>query len=346
MASSAPPRAAEVRAKLLAWYDAHRRDLPWRRDRDPYCVWLSEIMLQQTTVAHATPYFLAFTARWPTVADLAGAADSELMAAWAGLGYYARARNLLACARTVAEKHGGVFPRTEAELRALPGIGAYTAAAIAAIAFGRAANVVDGNVERVIARLFAVETPLPGAKGELARLAEAFVRPQRAADWPQALMDLGAGVCTPKSPDCRGCPLTQHCLARIGGAPGTYPRRSARAIRPHRHGAAFVLTCNGDVALQTRPPRGLLGGMLGLPTTPWRAAPWPGSESLSAAPAPGVWRRAGEVDHVFTHFSLKLTIYTAELACPAPGFAWTPLAEAADSLPSLFRKALEVTAGG
>ncbi|MDE2488486.1 MAG: A/G-specific adenine glycosylase, partial [Alphaproteobacteria bacterium] len=260
-----------LRAALLAWYDQNARDLPWRvrpadrtagRRADPYRVWLSEVMLQQTTVPHATPYFLKFTALWPRVADLAAAPDGEVMAAWAGLGYYARARNLLACARAVARDHEGVFPDTEEGLRALPGLGPYTAAAVAAIAFDRPANVVDGNVERVMARLFAVEQPLPEAKPELKRLAAGLVAEQRPGDWAQALMDLGAVVCRPKAPLCDRCPIAGRCAALAAGDPETWPRRAPRPERPHRYGVAFVLTRGDEVALVRRPPRGLLGGML------------------------------------------------------------------------------------
>ena len=337
-----------MRRALLAWYDAHARRLPWRAPRgeraDPYRVWLSEIMLQQTTVPHAAPYFEAFTVRWPTVSHLAAAADAELMAAWAGLGYYARARNLLACARTVAGDLGGVFPDDEAGLRALPGVGPYTAAAVAAIAFDRPANVVDGNVERVMARLFAVETPLPAAKPELTELAGALVAGDRPGDWAQALMDLGATVCRPRSPLCEVCPLAGDCAARAEGAPETWPRRTAKADRPHRHGVAFLLTLGGEVAMVRRPPKGLLGGMLGLPTTPWRTAPWATAEAVAHAPAPARWREAGRVNHVFTHFSLDLLVLTAEATgSSAPGdVLWTPLGEAADAAPSLFRKALDL----
>jgi A/G-specific adenine glycosylase len=336
---------AQIRAALLAWYDANARDLPWRvrpaaraagRRADPYRVWLSEVMLQQTTVPHATPYFLKFTARWPTVSALAAAEDGELMAAWAGLGYYARARNLLACARAVAGEHGGVFPDDEAGLRALPGLGPYTAAAVAAIAFDRPANVVDGNVERVIARLFAVEEPLPDAKPELKRLAAGLVRDERPGDWAQALMDLGAGVCRPKAPLCERCPLAQACAARASGAPETWPRRAAKAERPHRYGVAYLLTRGEAVALVRRPPKGLLGGMLALPTSDWRAARWSEAEALAAAPVPAPWRSAGEVAHVFTHFSLSLQVLRAE--GEAPGVIWSPRRDL-DALPSVFLKA-------
>jgi len=336
---------ADLRADLLAWYDANARDLPWRvrpqaraagLRADPYRVWLSEVMLQQTTVPHAAPYFLKFTARWPTVSDLAAAEDGEVMAAWAGLGYYARARNLLACARAVARDHGGVFPDTEEGLRALPGLGPYTAAAVAAIAFDRPANVVDGNVERVMARLFAVEAPLPDAKPELKRLAAGLVADARPGDWAQALMDLGATVCRPKQPACGFCPLAGACAARAGGAPETYPRKLAKAARPHRFGVAYVLTRGPEVALVRRPPKGLLGGMLALPTTDWRAVRWSEAEALAAAPAPAPWRGVGEVDHVFTHFSLTLHLLRAE--GDAAGVIWSPRRDL-DALPSVFLKA-------
>lgn len=265
-----------LRAALLDWYDAHARSLPWRASpgseakTDPYRVWLSEVMLQQTTVPHAAPYFERFTTRWPTVGDLAAVEDAELMAAWAGLGYYARARNLLACARAVAADHSGAFPQTEAELLALPGVGAYTAAAVAAIAFDRPANVVDGNVERVMSRLFAVETPLPAARPELRRLAALFVDDHRPGDWAQALMDLGSGVCRPRSPLCDQCPLAFGCEALKTGAPERYPLKTKKAERPHRRGHAYVLTdATGRVALVRRPDKGLLGGMAGLPTSDW-----------------------------------------------------------------------------
>ncbi|MGI9169520.1 MAG: A/G-specific adenine glycosylase [Caulobacteraceae bacterium] len=339
-----PDCRADIRRRLLAWYGVHARALPWRAPpgerMDPYRVWLSEVMLQQTTVAHATPYFLAFTRRWPSVTALAGADDGEVMAAWAGLGYYARARNLLACARAVAKDHGGMFPETEDALRALPGVGVYTAAAIAAIAFDRPANVVDGNVERVMARLFAVETPLPAAKAELKRLAATLVRSHRPGDWAQALMDLGATVCRPASPLCERCPLASDCRAFASGSPELYPRRAAKSPRPHRHGVAYVLIGEGGVALIRRPARGLLGGMLGLPTSDWRQAPWTPAEALATAPGGEAWRLAGDVAHVFTHFSLTLTVYATGAGTPPPGAVWTPIDEALSALPSLFRKAL------
>ena len=336
---------AEIRAALLAWYDLNARDLPWRvRPQahaagvraDPYRVWLSEVMLQQTTVPHALPYFLKFTARWPTVSDLAAEEDGEVMAAWAGLGYYARARNLLACARAVARDHGGVFPDTEEGLRVLPGLGPYTAAAVAAIAFDRPANVVDGNVERVMARLFALEAPMPDAKPELKRLAATLVGAARPGDWAQALMDLGATICRPKAPLCDRCPVAAACAARAGGAPETYPRKTAKAERPHRYGVAYVLTRGAEIALVRRPPKGLLGGMLALPTSDWRGARWSEADALAAAPADASWRGVGEVEHVFTHFSLTLQLLRAE--GEADGVIWSPRRDL-DALPSVFLKA-------
>jgi A/G-specific adenine glycosylase len=337
-------RVAKIRAELLAWYDDHARALPWRarpgEAADAYRVWLSEIMLQQTTVAHATPYFLTFVRRWPGVADLAAAPEADVMAAWAGLGYYARARNLVACARAVAARLDGAFPEDEAALRRLPGIGRYTAAAVAAIAFGQPAVVVDGNVERVIARLHAVAAPLPGAKSELTALAETLTSHERPGDWAQAMMDLGAMVCRPREPLCERCPLAGHCRGLASGEPARFPRRAGAPARPHRHGVAYRLMCEDKVGLVRRPPTGLLGGMLGLPTTAWRAEPWTAAEALAEAPAAADWRPAGAVEHVFTHFSLTLAIYGARARGPAPGLIWRPLDEAASATPSVFSKAL------
>jgi A/G-specific adenine glycosylase len=328
------PPVSDIRTALLGWYDANRRELPWRAPAgeraDPYRVWLSEIMLQQTTVPHATPYFLEFTRRWPTIADLAAAKDAEVMAAWAGLGYYARARNLLACARTVASDHGGVFPDSEAGLLKLPGVGPYTAAAIAAIAFDRCANVVDGNIERVVARLFAVETSHPAAKPELKALAGALLTDHRPGDWAQALMDLGATICRPGAPLCERCPIARHCAARAGGAPQTYPKKSTKAQRPRRYGAAYVLRDGDHIAVVRRPPKGLLGGMLGLPTGEWSDV-----DPTFEPPTQADWREAGEVEHVFTHFSLRLRVWTAEGADWDGEWTDDPAA-----LPSVFLKAV------
>lgn len=340
-----------IRSNLLGWYDAHGRSLPWRVApqagakgvrADPYRVWLSEVMLQQTTVPHATPYFLSFTQRWPTVEALAAEADGEVMAAWAGLGYYARARNLLACARAVAGQHGGVFPSTEAGLLSLPGIGAYTAAALAAIAFDQAANVVDGNVERVISRLYAVDAPLPDSKPQLKQLAAGLVRDHRPGDWAQALMDLGATVCRPKSPLCEACPLKSHCLAYQAGEPQTYPRKLKKAAKPHRYGVAFLVEREGQVALIRRPDRGLLGGMLALPSTDWRSTPFTAQEV--EVPFAAAWQAAGTVEHVFTHFSLTLSVWRAQgdmADTILPDVIWTPI-KGLGALPSLFLKAAKV----
>jgi A/G-specific adenine glycosylase len=343
-----------LRSALLAWYDANARDLAWRTgpaDRragvrpDPYRVWLSEVMLQQTTAPHATPYFLRFTSRWPTVADLAAAEDGDLMAAWAGLGYYARARNLLACARAVAERREGAFPDTEEALRGLPGVGAYTAAAVAAIAFDRPANVVDGNVERVVSRLFAVDAPLPDAKPELKRLAGSLVADERPGDWAQALMDLGATVCRPRAPLCDRCPVSAWCAAYRTVAPERWPKKRKRAERPRRYGVAWLITRGEAVALVRRPARGLLGGMLGLPTSDWRGAPWTDAEALAAAPVAADWRAAGEIEHVFTHFALTLTVLGAETDAGPPDWVWTPRS-GLEGLPSVFLKAARVGLAG
>lgn len=337
---------ATIHEPLLAWYDGAARVLPWRarpgERADPYRVWLSEVMLQQTTVAHATPYFLAFTRRWPNVTALARAAEAEVMAAWAGLGYYARARNLIACAKVVADGHGGRFPDTETGLRQLPGIGAYTAAAIAAIAFDRPAAVMDANVERVLARLAAVETPLPAAKRVLAELAGALTPAARAGDWAQAMMDLGAMICRPRDPLCDRCPLADHCRAHALGDPARFPYRAAKAQRPRRHGIAYLAVCKGAVVLERRPSTGLLGGMLGLPTTDWRAEPFTVTEALALAPFAAEWRTAGHIEHVFTHFALTLEVFEASLARPQAGFQWTPIVEARQVTPSLFAKALRL----
>ena len=331
-------------AALLAWYDRAARALPWREPpgsgarADPYAVWLSEVMLQQTTVAAVVPYFRAFLARWPTVSDLAAAADAEVMAAWAGLGYYARARNLLACARVVAAR-GAAFPGTEEELRALPGVGAYTAAAVAAIAFDRAAVVVDGNVERVIARLFAVEEPLSGAKARLRALAAALTPAVRPGDHAQAMMDLGATICTPKRPACGICPLVGDCRGRRAGIAEALPRKAAKAAKPVRHGIAWLaVRGDGAVLVETRPPAGLLGGMLALPSGPWGAAP------AGEPPVAGAWRDLGvEVRHTFTHFHLVLRLHGARVGGGTGDFR--PAAEAGPAMPTVMRKALKLGLG-
>jgi len=330
-----------LRVALLSWYDQNARSLPWRTPPhagskpDPYRVWLSEIMLQQTTVAAVGPYFARFLELWPSVEVLAAAPREDVLREWAGLGYYSRARNLHAAAGAVVGLGG--FPPEEAALRALPGVGPYTAAAITCIAFGLPANVVDGNVERVMARLHAVETPLPDAKPELTALAARYVTADRPGDWAQALMDLGATVCTPRSPACDRCPLSFACAARARGAPETYPRRKAKAARPVRHGVVFRLRRGGDILVVRRPDKGLLGGMAALPTTPWRVEAWSEEEALNHAPAAVAWRESGAVRHVFTHFALTLAVWTAEGDAEGD---WRSLTDVtALGLPTVFRKA-------
>jgi A/G-specific adenine glycosylase len=326
---------------LLAWYDHSARALPWRALPgeplpDPYRVWLSEIMLQQTTVAAVKPYFAAFTTRWPTVEALATADEGAVMAAWAGLGYYARARNLIACAKAVSADHGGCFPSNEAELLCLPGIGRYTAAAIAAIAFGRRAVVVDANVERVVARRFAVDEMLPGARPKLWVLADSITPEARAGDFAQAMMDLGATICTSRSPACAICPLLSRCAGARTGAPERYPVKAAKKAKPLRLGTAFWLEHDGHVLLCRRPDKGMLGGMRALPSGPWIAD----DPGLAEAPAQANWRALGKVSHVFTHFALDLAVVTAEAPGRAVEGEWWPIARLADAgLPTLFAKA-------
>jgi len=347
--ASSDPSSVQAGA-LLAWYDRHARRLPWRQPPgtmhapDPYRVWLSEVMLQQTTVAAAGPYFERFLTRWPRIADLAAALLEDVLAAWAGLGYYARARKLHECARTIAERHGGEFPREEQALLDLPGIGPYTAAAIAAIAFGRKATVVDGNVERVIARLFAVRTPLPQAKAEIKALAARLVPERRAGDFAQAMMDLGATICTPRRPACSLCPWAEYCRARKDGCAEELPHRAPRAERPVRRGAAFFARNEeGLILLRRRPPHGLLGGMLEVPSTPWQEARWQRAAALAHAPFEARWaRRAGQVEHTFTHFHLVLDVFAASAPAQieANGEWADPAALHALALPSVMRKVI------
>ena len=308
---------------LLAWYDRDRRILPWRVAPgvapDPYRVWLSEIMLQQTTVKAVLPRYADFLRRWPDVTTLAAAELGEVLAAWAGLGYYARARNLLACAREVVARHGGRFPGTEAELRELPGIGDYTAAAIAAIAFGARATPIDGNIERVVARLFAVETPLPAAKPGIRTLAETLTPDERAGDFAQAMMDLGATLCSPRRPACGLCPVVSGCEGHAQGLAEVLPHRETKPKRPTRRGIAFVaLREDGAVLLRERPLKGLLGGMLEAPSTPWTERGESGTSALVHAPLKAEWRKVtGLVEHTFTHFHLELSVYFVEAAAEA-----------------------------
>jgi A/G-specific adenine glycosylase len=339
----------------LAWYDRHRRKLPWRappgQRTDPYRVWLSEIMLQQTTVKAVAPYYARFLQRWDDVRALAAAPLDDVLRAWAGLGYYARARNLHACAIAVVERHDGKFPASEAELRALPGIGDYTAAAIAAIAYDSPASPVDGNIERVIARLYAVTTPLPAAKPEIRRLAAGLTPQRRAGDFAQAMMDLGATLCTPKNPACALCPWNEACAAYARGDAETLPRRTPKREGALRRGAAFVARrADGMVLLRTRPAKGLLGAMTEVPTTQWRHD-FDDGEAREGAPRFSskktqkcmVWRKVtGVVRHVFTHFPLELSVYMADVPArtPAPpGTRWVALASlAGEALPSVMRK--------
>ncbi len=328
--------------QLIDWYGRNARELPWRNppgrplpaDADwPYRVWLSEIMLQQTTVAAVQSYFAAFTARWPNVAALAAADDGDVMQAWAGLGYYARARNLLACARAVIHDHGGRFPADEASLRALPGIGDYTAAAIAAFAFGAHAIVIDGNVERVITRLHAIDTPLPAARPRIRAVLATLVPEDAAGDFAQGLMDLAGRICTPKAPRCLICPLQADCRAAANGDPTQWPVKAAKRPRPTRHGTAWWIEAQGQVLTVVRPARGLLGGMRALPSCDWRGDPAP--------PLAGDWQDLGAVSHGFTHFELVLSVRALRLAeRPALAGDWLNVDEAlASGFPTLFQKA-------
>lgn len=332
---AAAAAVGEVAPRLLDWYDRHARALPWRVPpgggaADPYRVWLSEIMLQQTTVAAVKGYFDRFTRLWPTVQALAAADEAQVMAEWAGLGYYARARNLIACARLVAAAGG--FPDTRAGLAALPGIGAYTSAAVAAIAFGRPETVVDGNVERVVARLFAVQTPLPAARRDLTALAATLTPAARPGDFAQAMMDLGATICTPRNPACAICPLMELCAARAAGLAADLPRRAPKAPRPVRTGTVWVALDETGVLVETRPARGLLGGTLAFPSSGWDGSDQP-------PPQDGAWQRAGEVRHVLTHFEARLTVLRAPLGNPSRGEMMARDGFDPSALPGLMRKA-------
>jgi A/G-specific adenine glycosylase len=364
--------AVDRPALLLEWYDRHRRKLPWRplagEPADPYSVWLSEIMLQQTGVKTVGPYFEKFLTRWPDVGALGRASLDDVLRMWAGLGYYSRARNLHACAAAVLRDHGGAFPDTEQGLRTLPGIGPYTAAAIAAIAFGRRTMPVDGNIERVVSRLFAVEEPLPQAKPLIQQLAATLLGParagdeksraddeksragdekSRAGDSAQALMDLGSSICTPKKPACALCPLNDGCVARARGDQEIFPRKALKKAGALRRGAAFVVTRGDALLVRTRPEKGLLGGMTEVPGSDWLAAQ---DDKAALAQAPELkdlsrWhRKTGVVTHVFTHFPLELVVYTAKVSARArapAGMRWVPIATLKDeALPNVMRKAI------
>ncbi|MXP43207.1 A/G-specific adenine glycosylase [Allopontixanthobacter sediminis] len=343
---SAPSDISEaVPAALLGWYDCHARTLPWRAAPgapapDPYRVWLSEVMLQQTTVAAVKPYFEQFTARWPDIDALAAAPEADVMAAWAGLGYYSRARNLVRCAREVAALGG--FPATEAELRKLPGLGAYTAAAVAAIAFDQRAVVVDANVERVVSRLFAIAEPLPGSRRKIGEFAGSITPQTRAGDFAQAMMDLGSGICTTREPKCLLCPLSSHCAGRASGNPSAFPVKSPKAVKPTRQGTAFWIERDDAVWLVTRQGSGMLGGMRSLPDDGWAAA----GDGSGMPPMPGQWEAAGLVRHTFSHFALELSVQRlrsgapGSAAHPMAGGEWWPIDQLADAgLPTLFAKA-------
>jgi A/G-specific adenine glycosylase len=348
---AAEPFSANRADMLLAWYDRHQRVLPWRalggQRSDPYRVWLSEIMLQQTTVKAVGPYFEKFVARWPTVAALGAASLDDVLRMWAGLGYYSRARNLHACAAALLREHGGSFPETEEGLRGLPGVGPYTAAAIAAIAFDHPTMPVDGNIERVVSRLFAVEDELPKAKPRVQALAQTLLPARRAGDAAQALMDLGATICTPKKPACVLCPLIDGCESRARGEQETFPRKAPKKTGALRRGAAFVVTRGSDVLVRTRPAKGLLGGMTEVPTSDWIAGQDDADARAQAPQLAGLarWhRRAGVVTHVFTHFPLELVVYTSRVPARtrAPdGARWVSAATLQDeALPNVMRKVL------
>jgi len=336
--------------RLLGWYDRNRRDLPWRAPpgiaSDPYRVWLSEIMLQQTTVAAVGPYFRKFIARWPTVAALAAAPLDDLLAAWAGLGYYARARNLRRAAQIIVADHGGRLPGGEAELRRLPGVGGYSAAAIAAIAFDHPAAVVDGNIERVLARAFSVLRPLPAAKAEIRALAALLTPKSRAGDYAQAVMDLGATLCTTAAPKCLACPWREFCAAHAGGIAESLPRRAPRKAKPSRHGIVFwIERGDGAVLLRRRAEHGLLGAMTEIPSTEWRDQTWslPAAKRLSPIKVERWQKLPGVVRHGFTHFDLTLTVIAGRARDPAPPLApdtfWCPVAELGRrALPTVMRK--------
>lgn len=343
---------ADQSRRLLDWYDRHHRILPWRTTPseqargmrpDPYRVWLSEIMLQQTTVEAVKSYFTAFVARWPTIEAMASASEDDILRAWAGLGYYSRARNLKKCADLVAVKHGGKFSNNAAQLKELPGIGDYTSAAIAAIAFGEKAAVVDGNVERVISRLYAIDTPLPAAKAQIRLLMGQMTPSSRPGDFAQSMMDLGATICSPRRPACALCPVNDNCMALATRDPEEFPVKAPKAEKPVRTGAAFVaVASDGAVFLRKREGKGLLAGMSEVPGSPWTAR-IDGDTTLNAAPFPASWQPSGQIVHVFTHFELRLTVYRAENVKRNLGHdGWWSSPDALDgeALPTVMKKAI------
>ena len=342
---------------LLDWYDVHARDMPWRVDPsarkagalpDPYRVWMSEIMLQQTTVATVRDYFTRFVTRWPTVADLAAAQDADVMGEWAGLGYYARARNLLKCARAVVDQYGGTFPADHAALLTLPGIGPYTAAALSSIAFDLPHTVLDGNVERVMARMYDIHTPLPTAKPDLMAKAEALTPTERPGDYAQAVMDLGATICSPKSPACGICPWRDPCAARAAGTASELPKKTPKKAKPVRHGTVYLAQRDdGAWLLETRPDKGLLGGMLGWPGSDWLDVRHDRPEGIP--PIGAKWQDLpGEVRHTFTHFHLILTVKIAQVdaSTAAASGQFIPRDQFRPSdLPTVMRKAFDLSQG-
>lgn len=339
---------------LLDWYDGHARTLPWRvspaeRARgvmpDPYRVWLSEVMLQQTTVATVKAYFERFTTRWPTIEGLAAEPQDEVLKEWAGLGYYARARNLHKCAQVVVADHGGAFPATEAELLCLPGVGAYTAAAIASIAFDERATVLDGNVERVMARFFAIEDPLPGSKKMLYAAADRLTPGARSGDYAQAVMDLGATICTPRNPACGLCPLMGECAGRKAGIAETLPRKTPKKAKPTRYGVAFVaVRADGAVLLDRRPQTGLLGGMMEVPGSEW-SEDFTINDAATLAPVEGIWHDVSDALHSFTHFHLRLAVKRANIPMEAKAKRgrWFSAEDAkSQALPTVMKKVLGI----
>jgi len=337
----------DFRGQLLKWYDTHARELPWRlKTPNPYFTWLSEIMLQQTTVQAVIPYFLKFTGLWPTVHDLADADNDTVMKEWAGLGYYARARNLHKCAKIVSTEMNGVFPSDYSGLKALPGIGDYTAAAISTIAFNIPATVVDGNIERVMARLFAVTDPVPAIKPHLKTLAAPFFENcTRSGDLAQTMMDLGAGICTPKSPKCMLCPVNDMCAGYKQGIAAELPKRLKKKPQPQKHGHVYWITNDkGQVLLEKRPDKGLLGGMIGLPTSEWMKK---GDDLVHIEVlAELTLEAANHITHTFTHFDLRLNLHKGQGSGTFEKYFWENLKNVhADELPTLFKKAYNLACG-